>query len=154
MPLLKKKKSWPFCAEQLQTYIKLAFFGQDFGEVVLKQLDVYLHENNVGDKFQSGFRKGHSTETALIKVVNDLRVNMDHKNISILMLLDLSAAIDTVDHNILLDRLNNWIGLSAKALSWFHTYLTGRCSSGSHSWTLIVFFVYAATWKTHLWSRS
>ena len=95
----------------------LPFLGKILEKVVLKQLDVFLHENNVHDKFQSGFRKGHSTETALIKVVNDLRVNMDHKNISILILLDLSAAFDTVDHNILLDRLNNWIGLSAKALS-------------------------------------
>ena len=104
----------------------LPFLGKILEKVVLKQLDVFLHENNVHDKFQSGFRKGHSTETALIKVVNDLRVNMDHKNISILILLDLSAAFDTVDHNILLDRLNNWIGLSATALSWFYTYLTGR----------------------------
>ncbi len=58
----------------------------------------------------------HSTETALIKIINDIRFNSDSGKISVLVLLDLSAAFDTVDHNILLERLENWVGLSGMAL--------------------------------------
>ncbi len=61
----------------------------------------------------------HSTETALIKIINDIRFNSDSGKISVLELLDLSAAFDTVDHNILLERLENWVGLSGMALKWF-----------------------------------
>src|SRR4029434_3103870 len=77
-----------------------------------------------------------STETALVKVVNDLRINADSKKLSVLALLDLSAAFDTVDHNILSDILENWVGLTGPVLNWFRTYLTGReyfVALGDHS---------------------
>ncbi len=68
----------------------------------------------------------HSTEIALIKIINDIRFNSDSGKISVLVLLDLSAAFDTVDHNMLLERLENWVGLSGMALKWFRSYLEGR----------------------------
>ncbi len=64
------------------------------------------------DNFQSGFRPHHSTQTALIKIINDIRFNSDSGIISVLVLLDVSAVFDTVDHNILIERLENWVGLS------------------------------------------
>ena len=88
--------------------------------------DHFLASTGCYDTFQSGFRPLHSTETALIKVVNDIRLNTDSGKTSILMLLDLSAAFNTVDHTILLDRLENWAGLSGTVLNWFRSYLQNR----------------------------
>ncbi len=79
-----------------------------------------------------------TAQTALIKIINDISFNSDSGKISVLVLLDLSAAFDTVDHNILLERLENWVGLSGLALKWFRPYLEGRgyyVSIGEHKST-------------------
>ncbi len=81
---------------------------------------------NILDKFQSGFRVGHSTESALLRVVNDLRIIRDAGNVAALILLDLSAAFDTIDHVI---RLSHLIGISGTVLEWFKSYLSHRSSS-------------------------
>ena len=67
-----------------------------------------------------------STETALVKVLNDIRLNTDSGYVSVLVLLDLSTAFATVDHRILLHRLKIWVGLSGVVLNWFRSYLEGR----------------------------
>ena len=82
--------------------------------------------NGCFDVFLSGFRPHHSTETALFKVLNDIHSNTDSGKMSVVVLLDLSAAFDTVDHNILLDQLENWVGLSGTTLKWFKSYLNER----------------------------
>ncbi len=95
-------------------------------KVVFNQLNKYLNSNGYLDNFQSGFQVHHSTETVLIKIINDIRLNSDTDKISVLVLLDLSAAFDTFDHNILLQRLENWVGLSGMVHKWFRSYLEGR----------------------------
>jgi hypothetical protein len=77
-------------------------------------------------KIHSGFHAHHSTEKALVEVVNDLRANTDAKQLSVHVLLGLSVAFDTVDHDVVLDRLKRWLGLSGPVLNWFRTYLTGQ----------------------------
>ena len=68
----------------------------------------------------------HSTETALLKIHNDILSSMDNGKVTVLTLLDLSAAFDAIDHTILLRRLDDWFGVSGKVLDWLKSYLTGR----------------------------
>ena len=128
-PLLKKHNLDPSELGNYRPISNLPFLGKVIEKTIISQLDTFLQHNKVHNKFQSGFRKGHSTETALLKVVNDLRVSTDLKQASVLLLLDLTAAFDTIDHKILIHRLEHWVGLSGTALSWFCSYLTGRSYS-------------------------
>lgn len=100
-------------------------------QAVAKQLSEFLLQNNLLDPNQSGFKSGHSTETALLSVTEALKEARAAAKSSVLILLDLSAAFDTVNHRILLSTLSN-MGISGLALSWFESYLTGR--SFSVSW--------------------
>ncbi len=72
------------------------------------------------------FRPHHSTEIALAKITNDLLLASDQGSISLLVLLDLSAAFDTIDHDILIDRLQNYTGIQGQALRCFKFYLSDR----------------------------
>lgn len=71
------------------------------------------------DIFQSGFIKFHSTETALVNVLNDILLATDSGDSVALVLLDLSAAFDTVDHNVLLSHLEHIVGIRGSVLHWF-----------------------------------
>ena len=72
----------------------------------------------------AGFRKFHSTETALLKVQNDILLRMGNKEVTLLVLLDLSAAFDTIEHSILLNVLERDFGVSGTALKWFDSFLS------------------------------
>ena len=78
------------------------------------------------DPTQSAYRTGHSTESALTKVQNDLLCTIDKHGVSILVMLDLSAAFDTVDHDVVLDRMHTLLGIDGTVLKWFRSYLTCR----------------------------
>ncbi len=95
-------------------------------KVVFNQLNKYLNSNGYLDNFKSGFQVHHSTETALIKIINYICLNSDTDKISVLVLLDLNAAFDTFNHNILLQRLENWDGLSGMVHKWFRSYWERR----------------------------
>ncbi len=90
------------------------------------QLCSFSQKNDIYEEFQSGFRPHHSTETALVKMTNDLLLASDQGCISLLVLLDLSAPFDTIDHDILIDRLQNYMGIQGQALRWFRSYLSDR----------------------------
>ena len=79
---------------------------------------------NLYNTCQSAYRPGHSTETALLKVVNDLFLSLNKGNISVLALLDFSSAFDTIDHTILVHRLHTDFGFTDTVLQWFSSYLT------------------------------
>ena len=80
---------------------------------------------------QSAYRQFHSTETAITIVHNDIVCAIDAGNVSVLVLPDLSAAFDTVDHGVLLDVLRHWFGVADVALNWFSSYLSDRIQSFS-----------------------
>ncbi len=104
----------------------LPFLSKILEKVASSQLYSFLEKYDICEDFQSGFRPSHNTETALIRVINDLLSSSDRGCISLLVLLDLSAAFDTIDHNILLNRLENFVGISGSALAWFKSCLSDR----------------------------
>ena len=124
----KLKKASLDC-EELSNYrpiSNLTFISKACERVVAKQLTHHLHNNNLLEPLQSAYKPQHSTETALIKVQNDILLALDKNKCVILLLLDLSAAFDTVDHQTLLHRLDNLYGITGTALEWFTSYLTRR----------------------------
>ena len=93
----------------------LPFLSELLGEVLLHQVPGYLSASNLSETFQSAYRARHSMETALLDVTNCLLGSADEGRVSILTLLDLSAAFDAFDHSILLARLHDMFGISSKA---------------------------------------
>ena len=81
--------------------------------------------NDIFDVFQSAYRPAHSCESALVRIQDDILVSLDNRKTVILVLLDLSAAFDTVDHRLLLDKLYR-IGIHGNAHRWMHSYLSER----------------------------
>ena len=104
----------------------LSFLSKLTEKVVKLRLTDYLSNNNLLNSFQSAYIKHHSTETTLLSVHDHIIKAMSHQQVTCLTLLDLSAAFDTIDHTILLERLSSWFGITSTALSWLKSYLLNR----------------------------
>uniref|UniRef100_A0AAY4AM17 Reverse transcriptase domain-containing protein n=2 Tax=Denticeps clupeoides TaxID=299321 RepID=A0AAY4AM17_9TELE len=124
-PLLKKPTLNPSLLDSYRPVSNLPFLSKILERAVLAQLSSFLHKHDLLDPFQSGFRKGHSTETSLLAMMDDLRAARAARRSSVLVLLDLSAAFDTVNHEILLTTLSD-LGVTGTALDWFTSYLYDR----------------------------
>jgi len=107
-------------------YGNLSVVSKLLERIVARQLNNYLMSANLLLSLQSGFRPGHSTETAVLRVLSDFLEAVDDRDVATLVLLDLSAAFDTVDHIILCKRLGLTFGLDGQVLEWFRSYLHGR----------------------------
>ena len=118
-PILKKR-----CLDQndlnnYQPVSNLCFIDKILEKLVLSQVSSYLNSHNHYSTCQSAYRPGHSTETALLKVVNDLFLSLIKDNISVLALLDFSSVFDSIDHPILVHRLHTDFGLTDTVHQWF-----------------------------------
>src|SRR6188768_3258800 len=99
----------------------------------------YLDKDNLRQTFQSDFRKGHSTETLLVRLLSDIYGAIDRSQVILLALFAVSTAFDTVDHDIILRRLSTSFGLSGNFLDWIVSYtsitvpsLRSTCLLGLH----------------------
>ena len=95
-------------------------------KVVLRQIKDHMFDKGLSQIFQSAYKANHSTETALLKVSSDILDMIDNREICLLVMLDLTAAFDTIDHEILLNRLEKSFLMSGTVLSWFESYLKSR----------------------------
>ena len=113
------------------------FLDKLIQKCVFIQLDNHMCLNRLHIPYQSGYKKFHNCETVLLRIVNDIMSIMDSNSCCILLLLDLSAAFDTVDHEELLSILFNEVGLRDTVLDWFRSFLSDRvqstCVKGSRS---------------------
>lgn len=96
-----------------------------FERVVHRQIVNFIENNNILDPRQSGFRTGYNTQSALLRLTDDIRRAIDERRVTILILFDFSKAFDTIRHSILLKKLSD-TGFSPQALSFIHSYLSGR----------------------------
>jgi hypothetical protein len=125
-PLLKKSSLDPDVLANYRPVSNLSFISKILEKVVSKRLDSHKTAHDLYEPFQSAYRAGHSTETAVLRVQNDILRAIDDGNCVFLVLLDLSAAFDTVSHNIVLKRLSSRYGVKGNAIQWIESYLTSR----------------------------
>ena len=125
-PLIKNPKLDKNDLKSYRPIANLTFLSKIMERAAVSQIHEYLAANNLGGKMQSAYRKNHSCETALLKVNNDLLLALDSGQEAVLILLDFSAAFETIRHDVLNHRLQMRFGFTGKALQWLMSYMTNR----------------------------
>ena len=129
LPLLKKPNLDPETLANYRPISNLRFVSKLIERSVSTQLQEYLCENNRHSTSQSAYGPFHSTETALLRVQNDILLALDQRKEAVLVLLDFSAAFDTIDHDHLCHRLTSRYGIGGIVRQWFSSYLLNRTQS-------------------------
>lgn len=119
------KVAAPLTANDYRPIALLSPLSKILERLIFDQLTIFLQRHSVLDAFQCGFRKGHSTSSALLKLINDVRGGMDRRLVTVLVLFDFSKAFDTV-HYGLLPRQLSMMGFSQPTIDWFHSDLDNR----------------------------
>jgi len=126
LPLLKKAGLDRSQPANYRPISNLRTVSKVLERLVLARLRPHLLSSPNFSQFQSAYRKEHSTETAVLEVLDGVFTVADDKQVTVLIGLDLSAAFDTVDHRLLLDRLRLAFGVTEIPLRWLQSYLKGR----------------------------
>ena len=124
-PLIKKSDLDPVLSN-FRPVSNLEFISKVVETAAIAQYQDYLVKNKQMPSKNAAYSKSQSTETILTRVQSDILCNMDNQHVTILVLLDLSAAFDTLDHGIFLDILKHKFNITGNVSKWFHSYLTGR----------------------------
>lgn len=125
-PLLKKPGLDKDNFKNYRPVSNLPYVSKIIEKVVASRIENHLNNNKLYDDRQSAYRSNHSTETALLRVHHDIATALDSNSCAILVMLDLSAAFDIIDHDILFKRLEHTFGITGSALGWIQSYLTNR----------------------------
>ena len=123
-PLIKKKT---LCWNEFKDYrliFNLSFLSKILEKIVAKHLNAHIEEQLSSNHVPSAYKRFHSTETALLKMHNEIICHMDNDNVTELTLFDLSAVFDTTDHSTLLERLHGHLGISGKVFQWLKSFQT------------------------------
>ena len=130
-PLLKKSGLDANILKNYRPVSNLPFVSKLLERVVAGRLSKHMDTHALHEPFQSAYKPHHSVESALVRVHSDILQAMDRQRVVVLVLLDLSAAFDTIDHRVLLHRLSRDLGVAGTALRWFQSYLEDRTQSVS-----------------------
>ncbi|XP_030834146.1 uncharacterized protein LOC115921145 [Strongylocentrotus purpuratus] len=125
-PVLKKSSLDRDEMSSYRSISNLPFLVKVLEKVVAKRLTSHLQEYDLHETMQSSYKRLHSVETALLKIYNDILRAVDNKKADMVIILDLSAAFDTIDHTVLLQRLQRDLKVDDTALEWFRSYLHCR----------------------------
>ena len=125
-PLIKKSSLPPNDLKNYRPVSGLGFISKLVERVVASQLNDHVSLNGLENVRQSAYKLGHSTESALLSIKNDVHLAFAKGEATAVVLLDQSAAFDTIDHDTLLNSLNSWFGVSGVVLDWFKSYLSDR----------------------------
>ena len=125
-PLLKKSNPDKENMKNYRPVSNLSFLSKILENAVACRLCSNLSRTKPLSQSQSAYSKSHATETALLKSHNNIISAMDEGQVTALILLDLSSVFDTIDHSILLGRLEDWDGITGRAYNWLRSHLTGR----------------------------
>ena len=119
-PIIKKHNLDLNTLNHYQPISNLPYLSKLVETAVVQQLSDYMAQNSLLEPLQSAYHKSHSTETAIIYVLNNLLTALNSNNIVFVTLLDCSAAFDLVDHQILLQCLSSLLGITGVAHDWFN----------------------------------
>ena len=125
-PLIKKSSLPPNDLKNYRPVSGLGFISKLVERIVASQLNDHVSVNRLENMRQSAYKLGHSTESALLSIKNDVHLAFAKGEATAVILLDQSAAFDTIDHDMLLDSLSFWFGVSRVVLDWFKSYLSDR----------------------------
>ena len=170
-PLLKSDTINTDLRKNYRPVSNIAFIGKVLVKVAVHRPTEHLTMNRLHEVYQSAYMTLHSTETAMLRVKHDIAGALDRNHAMMFVMLDLSAAFDTIDHAHLLKLLQDEYGVRGTALPWFRTYMEDRtyrvqidsttysstvwCTTGLGSWASYVYSVHHAnaahiqkTWST------